>query len=326
MQFRLSTIFSIFFMVAASLAVFCPLGMWFIAIWFDGIIILVALCLNHAENSKSGVMRGFAIIFLGIICPGLLMPFYSHAGPAAFQAACTNNLKQMGLALHNYHDANSHFPAVYKCDENGKPLFSWRVEILPFMEYGSLYDSLRKDEPWNSPNNSKAISQVIPEYLCPGDMNRNYLFTNYIAVIGPGTIWRKDGSVKLSDLPNGSPRAVVAIEVVNSGVHWAEPRELTVEQALEGIKTGKGLCISSHHPNIINVLFADGTVRALHSGMPVSLWEKIFAGEVEDDIDYEPPSPPEQPNIILCTVIWLFSVVLLFHRAIKSRRKIIEAA
>lgn len=103
--------------------------------------------------------------------------------------------------------------------------------------------------------------------------------TNYMAVIGPGTIWRENGTVRLSDLSNGSAYTVAVVEVANSGIHWAEPGDLTVEQALEGLETGKGMRISTTHPDSINVLFGDAAARCLPAKKSLSIWKKLLAGE-----------------------------------------------
>ena len=143
-------------------------------------------------------------------------------------------------------------------------------------------------------------------------MMRN--MTDYIAVIGPGTAWREDESIKLSDLPDGGSHTVMVMEVVNSGINWAEPRDLTVEEVLEYMKTEKELHFWTKHPNVINVLFADGTVRSLPTDTPISLWEKMLAGEVKDieSIAYNPPSAPEEMDryylscrlvVLSCTAI-----------------------
>lgn len=257
-------------------------------------------------------------------------------------AACINNLKQIGLALHNYRDKYGNFPSVSRRDENGKPLFSWRVEILPMMEHGDLYDTIKKDESWDSPHNARVLNQKLPELTCPIDNRENALSTSYIAIIGPGTAWHADGPVRLSDLPEGGAYTVMAVEVADSGVHWAEPRDLTVEQAVEGMGTGKGLHVSSNHPSLINVLFADGAVRSIPKEIPISTWEKIFAGQLKDfDIKEDPGASAwelahldseHQPRnnltpdlniwLALSTLaLWLLSVALLFRRAIKSRPK-----
>ncbi|MGA2799540.1 MAG: DUF1559 domain-containing protein [Thermoguttaceae bacterium] len=303
-------------------------------------MLLTALCLNRSEKLRSGVEYAFFLFFFGIICSWLLLA-NSSAREAARNAGCIHKLKAFGFALQCYHDANKHFPLVNICDKNGKPLFSWRVQILPMMEYGSIYGSLKIDEPWNSPHNAKVLSQVLLEYQCPSaHREKNDCFTNYIAIIGAGTAWREDGPVKLSDLPDRGSHTIMAVEVVNSGVHWAEPRDLTVEEALEGLKTGKGLRISTAHPSVINVLFANDMFQSLPTKMPISLWQKLLAGEVKDVNNIEEmidPSAPDMVNvsvlpsepgkwaIILSIIVWLLSVALLFRRAIKSRRKLLSS-
>lgn len=204
------------------------------------------------------------------------------------------------------------------------------------MGYGTLYNSLKKDDSWNSPTNLTLLGKLpLSEYKCPrACLDPKDYTMNYIAVIGSGTAWRKDGPVKLSDLPDGGSHAVVAVETVNSGVHWAEPRDLTVEEALDHMKTGKKPSISTAHTSVINVLFADGHVGALPAKMPLSLWKKILEGKMNDldsldwdesaldmvDVSVDTPHYEQgEWIIILSFVIWLLSVILLFRRAIKSR-------
>jgi prepilin-type processing-associated H-X9-DG protein len=335
MQFRLSTLFLIVFVVAASMAAF---GGW--GIMIAAAILPTALYVNHCETLRRGIRNICVVVFLlGIIACILLQP---HAGSyeASKRAQCSNNLKQIGIALCNYQDQHKHFPAVSTSDQNGKPLFSWRERILPQIEWGPLYDQLRQDEPWDSPYNAQICGQIaINFFQCPSaNHGKNDCTTNYLAVIGPGTAWRKEGPVKLSDLPDGGAHTVMAVEVANSGVHWAEPRELTVEEALAGLKAdfkGKARAsdenkpeprISSDHPGKINVLFADSKVLPFPQEMPLPLWEKLFAGEVKDvdalsDQFYSKPPEPSGWPLYLSLLVWLLSVILLFRRAVKSRRK-----
>jgi prepilin-type processing-associated H-X9-DG protein len=323
MQFRLSTIFLIFFMVVASLAVCCPWGVWFIAVWIDTVILFAAFRINQKKNLSTGIRQAALIIFIGIICPWLLSPLYDHASPENYRASCIHNLKQIGQSLHFYHDANKHFPLANTCNKDGKPLYSWRVEILPIDQYKYINDSLKKDESWNSTHNASVLSQFMWEYYCPGSgYVRN--MTDYVAVIGPGTAWRANESIKLSDLPDGGSHTVMVVEIVNSDINWAEPRDMTVEEILENLETKQEHHISTLHPNVTNVLFADGVVRSFPSEMPISIWKKLLAGEVKDieSIVYTPSPAPERWIIILCLAVWLFSIVLLFHRAIKSRSNI----
>lgn len=333
LQYRLSTLFLIFFVVAMTMALF---GAW--GIWLAGFLFLAAICLNRAESLEKGLVLSF-LIYFGIVCTGI-MPPYIPSREAARRAACYANLSFLGLGLLNYHDSQHHFPSVYTCDKDGKPLFSWLVQVLPNTEYDSIYNHLKKDEPWDSPKNKLVLNQApILELLCPSAaFNKNVLTTNYIAIIGPGTIWRNEGTVKLSDLPDGGSHTVMLVEVAESGVHWAEPFALTVDEVLENMKTGKGMRISSNHFRVVHILFANGRVRRIPVELSLSLWRRILAGGVKDkeydDLELQTDSNaqglgdgylsalhPKPWIIILGVIVWLFSIGLLFHRAVKSRKK-----
>ena len=68
-------------------------------------------------------------------------------GGSATQTQTANNMKQLGLAMHSYHDAYRNLPPAAICDKDGKPLLSWRVAILPFVEGQALYREFKLDEP-----------------------------------------------------------------------------------------------------------------------------------------------------------------------------------
>ena len=78
----------------------------------------------------------------------------------------TNNLKQIGLALHNFRSANDHFPADIR-GKDGKPLLSWRVAILPFIEQQALFNEFHLDEPWDSTHNKTLIEHMPATSRCP---------------------------------------------------------------------------------------------------------------------------------------------------------------
>ena len=72
-----------------------------------------------------------------------------------------NNLKQIGVALHNHHDANGSFPAAFSTDDVGRPDNSWRTRMLPFLEQKVLYDQLDFKEPWDGPHNGPLCESDI---------------------------------------------------------------------------------------------------------------------------------------------------------------------
>ncbi|HVS35105.1 MAG TPA: DUF1559 domain-containing protein, partial [Gemmataceae bacterium] len=87
---------------------------------------------------------------------------------AARRATMVNDLKQLGLAVHNYHDANGAFPKPAIYDKDGKPLLSWRVMLLPYLEQNELYQQFHLDEPWDSDHNKKLLEKM-PKVFAPPD-------------------------------------------------------------------------------------------------------------------------------------------------------------
>ena len=80
---------------------------------------------------------------------------------------CTNNLKQIGRGMHIYHEVNGRLPPAAITDKDGKPLLSWRVAILPYVEQQALYNKFKLDEPWDSPHNKALIEEMPAVYACP---------------------------------------------------------------------------------------------------------------------------------------------------------------
>jgi hypothetical protein len=227
-------------------------------------------------------VAGFALL-----C-GLLTSLIDQAREAARHSACQNHLKQIGLALLNYHDAHGHFPPAYVCDKSGKPAHSWRVLILPFIEEQALYDQYDFSEPWNGPNNSK-LAPAQPWgpgfWQCPSGGLEGTLRTNYVAVVGPKTIWPGSDCTKLADefrsevhtLPE--VQTIMVVEITDSHIHWMEPRDLTFEEAMAGIQPKSGLGISSEHPKGIVFVNASEWVHVLERDIDPEELRKLLTAD-----------------------------------------------
>jgi len=97
----------------------------------------------------------------------LVTPPIEVARASAARVQSMNNLKMLALALHNYYNANKHFPLPASSSKDGKPLLSWRVYILPYLEQDSLFRQFHLDEPWDSPHNRTLIDKMPSIYRLP---------------------------------------------------------------------------------------------------------------------------------------------------------------
>jgi hypothetical protein len=73
----------------------------------------------------------------------------------------------VALALHNYQDLHGRLPPAVVYGEGNRPLYSWRVLLLPFLEQQALYDKFHRDEAWDSPHNMKLLAAMPSTYAPP---------------------------------------------------------------------------------------------------------------------------------------------------------------
>jgi len=174
----------------------------------------------------------------------------------------------LGLAMHSYHDTYRCFPPAYVADRNGRPMHSWRVLLLPFLDRRDLYNRYRFDEPWDGPHNRMLASEMPWIFRCPADQGPE-ANANYFVVVGPRTIFPGATSVGIRDISDGTTVTILLVEAAESGVNWLEPRDLTYEEAARGINAKTGFGISSHHDGGTMVLFADGHAQFLSDDTPI---------------------------------------------------------
>jgi prepilin-type N-terminal cleavage/methylation domain-containing protein/prepilin-type processing-associated H-X9-DG protein len=120
------------------------------------------------------------VIAIIAILIGLLLPAVQKVREAAARSSCTNNLKQIGLAMHNYHDSNGRFPSGHRVvsDTSGDHYYmNWMIAILPFMEQDNLY-KLYNDNLLNSATANAVVTQAyVKTYTCPSDPNAQTILT-----------------------------------------------------------------------------------------------------------------------------------------------------
>jgi hypothetical protein len=197
-----------------------------------------------------------AVCVIGILI-ALLLPAVQAAREAARRMQASNHLKQLGLAVQNYHDTYNAFPPAVVRDENGKPLYSGRVLLLPFLEQKALYDAFDKDQAWDSPANMGITQTDLMVFIDPSAAKRMPGQTDFLFVVGKGTVLEPPPTTgsRMMSIADGTSNTICMVEVKNSGIHWAEPRDLDISQPMS-LPLG-------NHPNINLALFYDGHTTAI---------------------------------------------------------------
>jgi prepilin-type processing-associated H-X9-DG protein len=232
---------------------------------FTGIpaIICGILGLNGISKSKgrlegkglaiSGIVTGSLGLLFVPITIALLLPAVQAAREAARRSQCVNNMKQIGLALHNYHSINGHFPPASSVNAEGKPLLSWRVAILPLLNQQELYDEFKQDEPWDGPNNIRLLDRMPDLFRCPSDAAMpGGSITHYEVISGPGSAFEGPDGQGFQTFIDGTSNTLAVVEA-KAPVEWTKPDDVDIKQVIGSL--------GSKHPGGFNVLMADGSVR-----------------------------------------------------------------
>jgi prepilin-type processing-associated H-X9-DG protein len=225
----------------------------------------------------AGIITGALGIFVMIpaILIALLIPAVQKVREAAARAQGQNNLKQIVLAMHNFHDRHGAFPrAAPFRSADGKQLLSWRVALLPYIGENGLYNQFKLDEPWDSPNNIRLLNMIPRVYLRPGEVNDGSGKTHYQVFVGAGTIFddrslpkkpqmagTPEGGIRIVEITDGSSMTILVAEGKNA-VPWTKPEDLPFDPK------GPLPELGGASPRGFNVAFADGSVRFFDQNIP----------------------------------------------------------
>jgi len=151
---------------------------------------------------------------------------------------CKTQLKMVGLALSGYEVSNGSLPPAYLLDAGGKPVLSWRVRAAEHMWYNYDFSShMDFSKPWNDPANVEFLSQLGEFFRCTALPDADEGITHYVAVVGPGTVWPGGGAAQwpraTADESLDAHNPILLVEWPDSDIHWAEPRDITVDEFVE---------------------------------------------------------------------------------------------
>ncbi len=228
-----------------------------------------------------------AVIAVGV---ALLLPAVQQARVAARRSQDKNNLKQLGLAFHNFHDVYKRFPAAASVDAKGKKLLSWRVHILPFVDAAPLYEQFHLDEPWDSEHNKKLIEKMPEVYASPHDPDLTAKGkTRYVGPIAKGTMFDVEGKTEgkvptgksIRDFLDGTSNSIMILEAKpDAAVIWTKPDDVEIDFK-NPLKSLAGSGLHGFH-----ALLGDGTVRFINDNINVDVMKALLTiggGETVND-------------------------------------------
>jgi RNA polymerase sigma factor (sigma-70 family) len=199
---------------------------------------------------------------------------------AAQRAQSSNNLKQIAIAMHNYHDTHNQLPAAAICDKNGKPLLSWRVAILPYLEQNGLYQEFKLDEPWDSAHNKKLLEKMPPIYAPLGDKIKQPHSTFYQVFTGAGTLFEGDKGLRFADITDGMSNTLLIVEA-GDAVPWTKPQDLPYE-ANKKLPPLGGLFKEGFHIGL-----ADGSVHWIRRTFDIDTFRLVITRGDGQVVDWE---------------------------------------
>ena len=243
------------------------------------------------EQRKWGKIAGISLLH-GLSLAWLLTPSLGHSPESYHRTECKNRLKQVGLALHNYHDDHRMFPAA----ASGPPAHSWRVAILPFLHQQEAFDSYDRGLAWDVAPNAKLSRQEVPPFVCPTAAypqdNQGRWYSAYSMPTGPRTVGESSTGTKIQSMTDGTSNTLLVVEACGTQIVWTEPRDVDVAAQPTGINL-KGAkpqqsagWLSSYHSHGTQVLMGDGSVKFLSQKTDPSVFKNMATkdgGEVLDN-------------------------------------------
>ena len=180
-----------------------------------------------------------------------------------------DSLKNLGLAMHNYHSAYNKLPASVNRDSNGKPLLSWRVHILPFIEEQGLYQQFHMDEPWDSEHNIKLLDQM-PAYFSHPDFDVAVGKTVFQVPIGDDVMFNTEQQTRFREVLDGlSNTIMIATSDAQSAVEWSKPQDLEID--LDNPAKSLGMVNGT-----TSVMMGDGALQRIDASIDSQTLKALF--------------------------------------------------
>ncbi len=244
-----------------------------------------------------------------------------HTGPPR-ERSVREDLQQIMLGIQNFDSARRYFPPQAICDLNGKPLLSWRVRILPYIEGKPLYDAMKLDEPWDSPHNKQFIESMLPVFA----VGRGKDDGKTCVMVFAGKETPFDGGKKTRGIRDGKATTInFVLAGPDKAVPWTKPEDLPF------VPSDPKSVLGTIPGDKIHVVFCNGVIEAIPKNVPSETFKAMITHEGGEKIDLEsvlsgatggpPPSTaPGQPEAAKPEPIKPPRYKILAHQAVGSTR------
>ena len=324
MRFSLRTLLYSIAVLAAGMGTF---GRWgigaacgLLAVW--GSVFFLGL-----RGKGWGWVAGVLIVALTMLC--VTAPYVDEARESSRSWQCHYGMSTIAKALLLYAKDHGALPPVYIAGADGKPMHSWRVLILPYLEGKNLYDQYDFSEPWNGPNNSALAPYAPTIFQCPSDPSTAAGTTSYFAVVGPRTAWPSEGGRRLDEFTDGPEQTLLLMEAKGRGVNWLDPRDISYTEALRLLTADNAEDAQSAHTltnsfamtkPARNIALADGSALLSRIGWSKSAAEAVLSVSGGEDaagwIARQRAAQRPGPNL-LAVLLFLFLALLPFPWAVR---------
>lgn len=324
MSFRIWAFLYVIALVASAVATFGVHGGAILA------TLILAFWLSMFWAPRATLMVIGSIIFLLAIV--WLAGYIATRGMCAIPEwpparRCQENLRWQARSILQHDTSTRRLPGPYLTSRSIKPLLSWRVRLLQYMDQNDLYEKFDLQQAWDSPANLPHSSQIIDSFYCIEDYSAPLSSTaHYLAVVGDHAVWRPNVRGSLGAIKDELSQTILLIEKRNSAIQWAEPGDLSFDEAAdllssplqadEGHRVDNGFFYKPFLGR--NVAFANCSVMLLPAPLDRELAEALLTADGGEEIDPEILQRLMQPRLdyekCFTFTIFVFLSVLPVYR------------
>jgi hypothetical protein len=266
-------------------------------------MLIIARRLKQYSHGSYALSVLATLLALGVVI-GLTLPAVPSAREASRRMACSNNIRTLGLVLLNsgkYGADFSLYPPNNRPNKEGYPLISWRVQVLPQLEYGHVRTRYVDSASWDSLENMPLAQTKISAYTCPSEPNlvspTGGRFTSYAMLDNSNRDPSNPKKLLSSRSKDQEAFRILLIESCGANIVWSEPRDVDLDRVdwlihpsdRDTFRTpwkSKGVG-ASWHGSGTNAFFEDGSTRFLPSFIDKNIVEHMLRGEPWDESSIE---------------------------------------